>query len=170
MSMRSDTCMKRSRFGGGEPGLVVAALAFCLLLGACHDRSGANAVPGDADDHHPWNGIAAGEGVRIAGTEPFWSAEIRGEVLTYRTPERPDGEQGRVSRFAGRGGLSYSGEFKGGAGGQPARTFTLAIGPGPCSDGMSGKRYPFSAMLKIDDDVRKGCASSDRAPIAGAAS
>lgn len=167
--MRSDTWETRRQAAAGRSMACVLVLTASVLLASCHDRSGAHAVPGDRDDHRPWNGIAAGEGVRIIGTEPFWNAEIRGEVLTYRTPEAPDGEQGRVSRFAGRGGLSYSGELEGGAtggahDGQTVRSFTLAIGPGPCSDGMSDKHYPFSAVLKIGDELRKGCAASDRAP------
>ena len=166
--MRSDTCMKRSRFGEAKAGLLVGALSACLAMAGCHDRNPGKAVPGDRDDHRPWNGIAAGERIRITGTEPFWSAEIRGDLLTYSTPDLPTGEHGEVTRFAGRGGVSYSGEFPASGEGQ-AKAFTLAIEPGPCSDGMSDRRYPFTAVFKIGEDLRKGCAWTDRHPATGPA-
>jgi uncharacterized membrane protein len=62
-----------------------------------------------------------------------------------------------VSRFAGRGGLSFSGTLRAG-------DITVAITPGECSDGMSDRAYPFGATLQVDADVRQGCAWTDRHP------
>lgn len=118
-------------------------------------------MPGDRNDRKPWSGIAVNERIRVAGTEPFWNAEVRDGLITYRTPEQPGGDQATVTRFAGRGGTSFSGTLAG-------REFTLAIGPGPCSDGMSDRHYPYNALLKIGDEVRKGCAWSDRHPAKAA--
>ncbi|WP_395328622.1 hypothetical protein WBP06_13450 [Novosphingobium sp. BL-8H] len=129
-----------------------------LALAACHGRNDAgNAVPGDRDDHQPWGEIAVAERIRVTGTEPYWNAEVRDGLITYRTPERPAGDQATVTRFAGRGGVSFSGTLGG-------HEFTLAIGPGPCSDGMSDRHYPYNALLKIGGEVRKGCGWSDRRP------
>ncbi|XJJ66433.1 hypothetical protein WBP07_13300 [Novosphingobium sp. BL-8A] len=153
MPMHSVTCTPRRlrmRF---------AAIALPILaLAACHGSNDpGKAVPGDRDDHQPWSGIATAERIRVSGTEPFWNAEVRDGLITYRTPERPGGDQTTVTRFAGRGGVSFSGTLAG-------RDFTLAIGPGPCSDGMSDRHYPYNALLKIGGEVRKGCAWSDRRP------
>lgn len=112
-------------------------------------------MPGDAQDHAPFSAISSEDKVRFIGTEPFWSGDVTGRRLTYTTPENPSGEIVAVSRFAGRGGLSFSGERNG-------ALLTLAIAPGPCSDGMSDRSYPFVAMLKLGDETRSGCAWTDR--------
>ena len=129
-----------------------------LLLAACHagGTNGSN-IPGDRTDTKPYDGIALDEIVHFAGTEPFWGGEVAGEKLTYTTPEKPEGETIAVGRFAGRGGLSYSGTLRGMA-------FTIAISPGTCSDGMSDRSYPFLAMLKVGDAVRSGCGWTDKQP------
>jgi len=130
------------------------------VLAACH--ASPEQLPGNREDHHPYAGIAAAETVHAAGTEPFWSADVAGGRLIYRTPDNQKGEAVPVSRFAGRGGVSFSGELAAGAA-------TLAIMPGRCSDGMSDRSYPFDALLEIDGQIHKGCAWTDRHPASGPA-
>lgn len=114
-------------------------------------------MPGDAMDHRPWNGIAAGETVHFLGTEPFWGGQAGPQGLTYTTPENPAGETVPASRFAGRGGVSFSARLSSGEA-------TLAISPAACSDGMSDARYPFTATLQIGSETRSGCAWTERRP------
>lgn len=117
-------------------------------------------MPGDSKDHRPWQGIAREEVVHFTGTEPFWGGNVTGTELTYKTPDNPEGERIAISRFAGRGGLSFSG-------GLAAGPMTLAVTPGKCSDGMSDRTYPFTATLQVGSDVRQGCAWTDRQPYSG---
>lgn len=126
-----------------------------LAIAACHSE--AQKVPGDAADHRAWNGIAAGETVHFLGTEPFWGGRVGPEGLTYTTPDNPAGEVAAVSRFAGRGGVSFSGKLAAGE-------VTLAVSPAACSDGMSHARYPFAATLRIGSEIRSGCAWTERRP------
>lgn len=119
------------------------------LVTACHGHG--TDVPGDSKDHTPFHAIGADDVVKFTGTEPFWSGEVREGRLIYVTPDDPKGTAASVSRFAGRGGLSYSGMLKG----QP---FTLAVTPAPCSDGMSDRQYPFAVTMLLGDQLRKGCA------------
>jgi len=130
------------------------ACAMLAALGACHPGHGGQ-MPGDSDDHAPFQGIGMDETISLYGTEPFWGGKVQGESLTYTTPDNPEGTTVPVSRFAGRGGLSYSGELEG-------RSLTLALTPGQCSDGMSDRRYPYTATLRLGDDLRRGCAATDR--------
>lgn len=132
-------------------------LGLCALAG-CHQA--AQNVPGDSEDHRPWHGIADDEAVHFTGTEPFWGGEVSRTELTYKTPEKPEGETITISRFAGRGGLSFSGTL-------PEGAMTLAVTPGKCSDGMSDRSYPFVATLQIGSEVRQGCAWTGRQPYSG---
>lgn len=152
--------------GGGGRGLSIAAMtmrpilpfAFALALAACHSGAGdgeaPDNVPGDSGSNRPYDGIGLGETVHFSGTEPFWGGQVKGMVLTYTTPRKPDGETITVERFAGRNGLSYSGALGG-------KSFIMAVTPGECSDGMSDRTYPFTVTLEIDGETRNGCAWSD---------
>ncbi|WP_240624683.1 COG3650 family protein [Aurantiacibacter odishensis] len=121
-----------------------------LLLGACGSGPDAN-VPGNTADESAYSGIAEDEAIRLVGTEPFWGGTVERGSFTYTTPENIDGISIAVTRFAGRGGLSFSGEVDGEA-------VDLAITPGDCSDGMSDRIYPYNATLQMGAEQRYGCA------------
>lgn len=129
-----------------------------FAIAACHSAS--EGVPGNRDDHRPWAGIAADETIHFLGTEPFWNGTVQRGSLTYATPENQAGETTPVARFAGRGGLSFSGRLTSG-------DVTLAVTPGKCSDGMSDAHYPFTVTLRIGEAVRQGCGWTDRQPRQG---
>ena len=107
-----------------------------------------------------YDGIEPDETLRFTGTEPFWGGEVSGKSLTYSTPEDQDGTVIAVERFAGRGGISYSGLLEG-------ADFEMVITPLECSDGMSDRTYPFTATLSIGEDKRNGCAWSEQHPFDG---
>jgi len=131
-----------------------------LALSACQSDMPDGTLPGDRGDTQPFGEIAMDETLRFTGTEPFWGGEVTGERLTYKTPDDPDGQTLTVSRFAGRGGLSYSGMIDGAG-------FTMAITTGRCSDGMSDRLYPYVVTLQLEGEMRTGCAWSDRHPFEG---
>lgn len=136
-----------------------ALLLATLLLGptACHPAGDRAAMPGDSADTSPFSAIQPDDRLHFTGTEPFWGGEVAGGTLTYRTVDYPEGQSISVSRFAGRGGLSFSGRLD-------TAPLDLTITDGACSDGMSDRRYPFTATLRIGSDVRNGCAWSDAHP------
>lgn len=136
------------------PALLIAALA------ACQASPSSETFPGDAGDTAPFGAIGEDETVKFTGTEPFWGGQVQGTALTYSTPENIDGSDIEVARFAGRGGVSWSGTYNG------AR-FALAVAPGQCSDGMSDRRYPFVATLEVSGEQRSGCAWTERQPFTG---
>jgi uncharacterized membrane protein len=122
-----------------------------IALPGCGSQTTPDSIPGDAGDDSPFAAIGATETVRFTGTEPFWGGQVVGTALTYSTPETPGGTDIVVTRFAGRGGLSWSGMYDG------AR-LVLAVTPGECSDGMSDRTYPFVATLEVKGEQRSGCA------------
>ena len=134
--------MIRKEFGKR---LLLAALG-SLGLYACF--GGAEEAPGEVA---AFDEISEDEAITAIGNEPFWSAVVGADTLTYSTPENIDGEEISVTRFAGNGGLGISGELSG-------APFNLAITPGECSDTMSDRSYPFTATLTIGEEQRNGCA------------
>lgn len=141
-------------------------LGICLATANCGQAGGGpgsdGSLPGDDGSTQPYDGIDRTETVHLTGTEPFWGGEVTGGALTYETPENPDGRDIRVEPFAGRGGISWSGSLDG-------MPLDLAVTPLACSDGMSGRTYPFTATLQLGDDTRSGCAWTDRRPFTGPA-
>lgn len=125
-------------------------LPVIFIVAACQSGDVAG-VPGDSDDTQPYAGIAEDAVLKLTGTEPFWGATVAGDTLTWSTPGNIDGVVLPVTRFAGRGGVSFSAELDG-------ATLDVAVTPGECSDGMSDRTYPFTATVQIGNAQRNGCA------------
>lgn len=130
-------------------GAAVAVLAACSP--ATHETPGE--VPA-------FDGIADSETITALGTEPFWSARVEGNSLTWSTPENSAGTRIAVTRFAGNGGLGISGTMDG-------APLQMAVTPGSCSDQMSDRRYPFTVTLTIGNAQFSGCAYTDKQPFEG---
>ena len=144
---------------------LLLALAALPLLGACTASDPAApgdgaGLPGDSQDSVPFHAIAQDEVIRFAGTEPFWGGEIAGSSLRWSTPDNIDGESIAVTRFAGRGGLSFTGTLQGGQ-------LDMAITPAPCSDGMSDRTYPFAVTVQLGEQQLSGCGWTDRQGYTG---
>jgi uncharacterized membrane protein len=86
------------------------------------------------------------------GAEPFWNIKIRAESMTLTRPDHPevatantgaraDGEQGVWDATAGE------------------QRLVLRLTPGDCTDGMSDRRYGYTAEAWIDGETLRGCAS-----------
>lgn len=88
---------------------------------------------------------------RALGTEPFWSASVKGATLTYSTPETPDGIAIPVRRTERDGKAVFAGTLDG-------KPLELEVGAGTCSDGMSDTVYPLTVMRRIGPDIQRGCA------------
>ena len=156
------------------PRPLLAALVLTLALAACGSKQAAEApanettgpadaagaAPGDDEDPAPYSGIGASETVRFLGNEPFWGGEASGDKLIYKTPENIDGTTIEIERFAGRNGLSLSGQME-------DAPFDMAITPGECSDGMSDRTYPFTVTLQVSGEQRGGCAWTESKPFSG---
>lgn len=141
------------------------ALAALPLLGACTASDPAAPgdgaeLPGDSQDSVPFHAIAQDEVIRFTGTEPFWGGEITGTTLRWSTPENIDGESIVVTRFAGRGGLSFTGDLLG-------EQLDMAITPAACSDGMSDRTYPFAVTVQLGEQQLSGCGWTDRQGYTG---
>ena len=128
-----------------------------LALAACH--SDTENLPG-GEGREPYSGLAEGELLRFTGTEPFWGGEVSGGTLIYTTPEDQEGQAIEVGRFAGRGGLSFSGTLD-------DAPFILAVTELACSDGMSDRTYPFTVTVQVRGSMRSGCGWTQQRPFTG---
>lgn len=135
-------------------------LSLFAVVAGCHQEADIGDTPGTSPQG--FTAIGADEIISFNGTEPFWGGTVRGSELTYSTPENIDGTTIPVERFTGQGGLGFSGELEG-------RDFDLLITQGECSDGMSDRTYPYVATLKLGDELREGCAHTDKQPFSGPA-
>ena len=131
------------------------AILLIGLLGAC--SAGSNETPGEVP---VFDEITDEEIITALGTEPFWSAKINGNSMVYTTPENIEGLRLELTRFAGNGGLGFTGGLDGSA-------LQLTVTPGECSDGMSDRTYPFTATLKIGEALLAGCAYTDQQSFSG---
>jgi uncharacterized membrane protein len=150
--------------------MTVRSLLFALLVlvTACSparedsiDPEGRSDPQGKIDrEGKTFSAVEAEETVTLTGTEPFWNLRIaKGEGL-WTTPENQEGTRFALARFAGNGGLGFTGTLDG-------RSFTATLTPGECSDGMSDFSYPFTATIKMGDETLQGCGETDSKPATG---
>ena len=139
-------------FAGAAPALAALALASCG--GGTPEN-----MPG-GDSSLPYAGVGEQERSQPLGNAPFWGGEVTGGTLRYNTPEDIDGQTIAVERFAGRGGLSFTGTLDG-------AEFVLAVTDHLCSDTMSDRTYPFTATLRIGTETRHGCGWTAARPFTG---
>ena len=85
------------------------------------------------------------------GNEPFWSVEVDGTTLTWKTPEMQAGRTLVAERSADADGVKLTGK-------DGDKDFILDIGSKPCSDGMSDETFEFTASWKYDGSTMSGCA------------
>ncbi|MBA4050504.1 MAG: hypothetical protein C0472_01205 [Erythrobacter sp.] len=134
--------------------LPLAALAFAAA--AC--------TPAKTDGIDPegkaFDAVAAEEAVTMLGTEPFWNLAVEDGNGVWTTPDNQPGTRIAVKRFAGNGGLGFSGEIDG-------KPFTATLTPGQCSDGMSDRSFPFVATIALGGETLEGCGYTDSQPFTG---
>jgi heat shock protein HslJ len=135
---------------------VVAVLAGCTGSSSRHEPAPV-AMPDTATAD---TAAAVEKHFRAHGNEPFWSVEIAGTAVTWRTPE--DSLAGTVGPGeAIEGGRRWSGE----AGGRTILVTALAR---VCHDGMSGMPYPETVTVQLGDRRFDGCGGASAALLRGA--
>lgn len=137
--------------------LVLAALS-SLALASCSPSGGTEIEAADVAAPAPTlAGVDLSQPVRALGTEPFWSLELTGTDMVYTSPE--PGElrapqptavvQGTVAMFEAAT-----------ADGQSMKVTLTAT---ECSDGMSDRTYPLTAIVELGERTLTGCAASTAA-------
>lgn len=139
----------------------LAALAV-LALAACSPAAEApQPPPPEAEPAAMLGGVDLGRPVRALGTEPFWSVELTATELVYSGVDRPEQRAPRpANEIAGTTATFESVTAAGTA-------ISIMLAATECSDGMSDRIYPLSAIVRIGDETLTGCAASTAAIMAG---
>lgn len=116
------------------------SLLILLILAAC-EHQGMNATIHDTQRFDAY------------GNEPFWHAHIEGNSLHYTTPENMEGTEVTVLREDKMGSVSFTGEIN-------EKPFHLSITNLDCTDSMSGKAFPYNAVLEMNGQFLSGCAEA----------
>ena len=116
------------------------------------------ASPPEAPEPAPvLGGVDLAKPVRALGTEPFWSVEFTGTEMVYTTPEPPEQRAPQPSPVVQGTTATWETETADGT----ALSVTLIATE--CSDGMSDRTYPLTAMVKLGELELTGCAASSAA-------
>ena len=125
-----------------------------LLLAACSPSPGDPEAPPIDVSPATLAGVDLGRPIRALGNEPFWAVTIKPEGIVYsgvdrheQTADNPGALlQGTTARYEATTGT-----------GKP---LTVALIATTCSDGMSDRTYPLTAVVKVDGETLTGCAAS----------
>lgn len=136
------------------PLTLTAALAV-LAVAACSPPAEAPKEPEPAPQAPPvLAGVDLTKPLRAIGTEPFWAVELTGSEMVYsgadrpeqRAPQNPPSVQGTMAVWESTTSA-----------GNP---LTVTLTATDCSDGMSNRTYPLTAMVRIGGETLMGCAAT----------
>ena len=87
------------------------------------------------------------------GTDPAWSLKIRGRQITFSRPDAPDLVAPAPGAVIQPGQASWTAVTPDG------RSMKVSLYASPCSQGVSGPTYTFSAEVDLPDETPlSGCA------------
>lgn len=137
--------------------IAFVAAASVLTLSACSQSDGYDEEAIDVPLSVVLSGVDLSKPVSLIGTEPFWGIQLTGGELVYSGVDRPEQRapqpapviQGTVATFQTR---SASGTV-----------FDVTLTSTECSDGMSDRTFPLTALVKVGDETLMGCAASTEA-------
>ena len=132
---------------------VLSATVLLILAGCSEPAKKAPAAPAPAPAPATLAGVDLAAPISVLGTEPFWNIEITSETLSYadveaKTLQGPNPGpvvQGTTAAYTTR------------LGDQPLELTLIAT---ECSDGMSDRTYPLTAIVKLGETRLNGCAIS----------
>ncbi len=106
------------------------------------DATGITLAPGDGEDY------------KAIGTEPFWDANITATGVSFSRPtESGITVNNYETRQEERDGILVIKDAK--------WEFFITLKKWECTDGMSDKKYYFTASVALGNENLKGCANKD---------
>ena len=128
-----------------------------LALAACSPAEAPAPPPAAPEPAPVLGGVDLAKPVRALGTEPFWSVDLTGTEMVYTTPEPPELRAPRPEPVIQGTTATWEAETADGT------TLKVTLIATECSDGMSDRTYPLTALVKVGDLDLTGCAASTAA-------
>ncbi len=126
-----------------------------LSLSACSPSAEAPAATEAAPEAAPvLAGVDLTAPLRALGTEPFWAVELTGSELVYSGVDRPE-QRAPQGEPVLQGTMAIWEATT--ATGTPLKVTLMAT---DCSDGMSSRTFPLTAMVEIGEETLMGCAAT----------
>ena len=141
--------------------LFALAAAAVLFLSACSQPETVPAPPPAPEPATTLAGVDLTKPVRALGTEPFWGVELTGTEIIYSGVDRPEQRAPQPRAVIQGTTVTLSGTTAGGT------AISVMLAATECSDGMSDRTYPLSAIVKVGDEILTGCAAASAAIVAG---
>ena len=133
--------------------IAVAALSL-VILSACSEAVEAP-QPAPAPEQPPvLAGVDLSRPVRALGTEPFWGVDLTGTELVYAGADRPEQRAPQPRPLIQGTTATYEAVTSAGT------SISVMLAATECSDGMSDRTYPLSAVVRLGDETLTGCAAS----------
>ena len=133
--------------------IAVAALSL-VILSACSEAVEAP-QPAPAPEPSPvLAGVDLSRPVRALGTEPFWGVDLTGTELVYAGADRPEQRAPQPRPLIQGTTATYEAVTSAGT------SISVMLAATECSDGMSDRTYPLSAVVRLGDETLTGCAAS----------
>lgn len=136
--------------------VIIAASVFALSACSNPEPASAPAEPA-APPAASLGGVDLTQPVRAIGTEPFWNVELTANGLAYASPEGEEATASRPEMVLQGTVASFEGVTDKGT------TLSLTLTATECSDGMSDRTYPLTAIVKLGDRLLTGCAAATAA-------
>jgi len=140
--------------------LIALAVAPVVFLSACSQPETLPAREPDAEPAAMLAGVDLTKPVRALGTEPFWGVELTGTEIIYSGVDRPEQRAPRPRAAIQGTTVTLAGTTASGT------AISVMLAATECSDGMSDRTYPLSAIVKVGDETLTGCAASSAAIMA----
>jgi uncharacterized membrane protein len=133
------------------PVLTLPMLAL-LALAACSEPTSKTAPAPDAEATPAvLAGVDLAEPVSVLGTEPFWTLKITPSAITYTSPEGAPLTGDNPGPVIQGTTAAYATTLDG-------QALELTLIATECSDGMSDRTYPLTAIVKLGETKLNGCA------------
>ena len=94
-------------------------------------------------------GVNLDEPMTMLGTEPFWNIGFGNGRVVFSSPDSHEGRTTSQPFFFGPEGAEWHG-----------KGMDIYLTAAHCSDGMSDRRYPLTAIVHIGETKLKGCAAA----------
>lgn len=137
---------------------LTSVLALGLTLSACSEPGGGEPAGKVAPTPAATTlgGVNLSEPISVLGTEPFWNIIITPAGMTYSSPDSEDltaANPGPVVQGTTAAYRTRLGD----------KTLKLTLISTECSDGMSDRTYPLTAIAELGATRLNGCAISREA-------